>query len=54
MGNRYKAAVSDAIKVIFAKDCNNLGKRLQSGEEENVCLVAPLTWVNIVNLANLI
>ena len=54
MGNRYKAAVSDAIKVIFANDCNNLGRLLQSEEEENVCLVAPLTWVNIVNLANLI
>ena len=54
MGNRYKAAVSDAIKVIFANDCKNLRRLLQSGEEDNVCLVAPLTWVNIVNLANLI
>ena len=54
MGNRYKAAVSDAIKVIFANDCKNLRRRLQSEEENNVCLVAPLTWVNIVNLANLI
>ena len=54
MGNRYKAAASDAIKVIFANDCKNLRRRLQSEEEENVCLVAPLTWVNIVNLANLI
>ena len=54
MGNRYKAAVSDAIKVIFANNCNNLRRLLQSGEEEDVRLVAPLTWVNIVNLANLI